>query len=110
MRPCGRVAESGHTTRRSTFSRRSIGDDLGGIAVHIGARIAGLAGEGEVLISRTVVEAVTGSGLLFEYRGAHSLEGVPEKWEIHVATTPGDSPADAGVDVRSGGNVAVDRT
>lgn len=61
------------------------GDDLGGIAVHIGARIAGLAGPSDVLTSRTVVEAVTGSGLEFELRGVHSLKGVPGEWEVHAA-------------------------
>lgn len=61
------------------------GADLGGIAVHIGARIAGLAGPSEVLTSRTVVEAVTGSGLEFELRGVHSLKGVPGEWEVHAA-------------------------
>lgn len=61
------------------------GDDLGGIAVHIGARIAGLGGAGDVLTSRTVVEAVTGSGLQFERRGVHSLKGVPGEWEVHAA-------------------------
>jgi class 3 adenylate cyclase len=62
------------------------GDDLGGIAVHIGARIAGLAGAGEVLTSRTVAEAVTGSGLDFDHRGVHELKGVPGEWEILAAT------------------------
>ena len=61
------------------------GDDLGGIAVHIGARIAGLGGAGDVLTSRTVVEAVTGSGLQFEHRGVHSLKGVPGEWEVQAA-------------------------
>ncbi len=61
------------------------GDDLGGIAVHIGARIAGLAGPGDVLTSRTVVDAVTGSGLQFVHRGVHSLKGVPGEWEIQAA-------------------------
>lgn len=62
-----------------------LGNDLGGIAVHIGARIAALAGANEVLVSRTVKEAVTGSGIDFEHRGAHDLRGVPEKWDLYVA-------------------------
>jgi len=86
---CARVRELGLEARAGVHSGECEvrGDDLGGIAVHIGARIAGLAGAGEVLTSRTVVEAVTGSGLVFEYRGAHSLKGVPEDWEIHAAVT-----------------------
>ena len=63
--------------------RRS--DDLGGIAVHIAARVAGLANEGEVLVSRTVRDLVVGSGLDFEDRGAHELKGVPEDWQIYAA-------------------------
>jgi class 3 adenylate cyclase len=54
-----------------------IGDDVAGIAVHIGARICGLAGPGEILVSRTVTDLVAGSGLRFETRGAQELAGVP---------------------------------
>ena len=61
------------------------GDDLGGIAVHIGARIAALAGPSEVLVSRTVTDAVTGSGIEFAPRGVHALKGVPGEWEILAA-------------------------
>jgi class 3 adenylate cyclase len=60
-------------------------DDLGGIAVHIAARVAALAEEGEVLVSRTVRDLVVGSGLDFEDRGAHELRGVPEDWQIYAA-------------------------
>jgi class 3 adenylate cyclase len=60
-------------------------DDLGGIAVHIAARVAALAKEGEVLVSRTVRDLVVGSGLDFEDRGAHELKGVPESWQIYAA-------------------------
>jgi class 3 adenylate cyclase len=60
-------------------------DDLGGIAVHIAARVAALANEGEVLVSRTVRDLVVGSGLDFEDRGAHELKGVPEDWQIYAA-------------------------
>lgn len=58
------------------------GDDIGGIAVHIGARVAGLAGPGEVLVSSTVRDLVAGSGLAFEDRGAHELKGVPGAWHL----------------------------
>ncbi|HEY8312195.1 MAG TPA: adenylate/guanylate cyclase domain-containing protein, partial [Gemmatimonadaceae bacterium] len=60
-------------------------NDLGGIAVHIAARVAALAKEGEVLVSRTVRDLVVGSGLDFEDRGAHELKGIPENWQIYAA-------------------------
>ena len=55
-----------------------------GIAVHIGARVAGLAGPGEVLVSRTVKDLVVGSGLRFRDRGTTELKGVPGQWELYV--------------------------
>ncbi len=61
------------------------GEDLGGIAVHIGARIAALAQPGEVLVSRTVTDLVVGSGLEFTDRGQHQLEGVPGMWPLFGA-------------------------
>jgi len=60
----------------------SVGDDLGGIAVHIAARVASLAGPGEVLVSSTVKDLVAGSGLRFVDRGMHRLKGVPEEWRL----------------------------
>ncbi|HKW91517.1 MAG TPA: adenylate/guanylate cyclase domain-containing protein [Methylomirabilota bacterium] len=60
-----------------------IGDKLSGIAVHIGARVAGLAGPGEVLVSSTVKDLVAGSGLRFRERGAHELKGVPGPWQLY---------------------------
>ncbi|OSI78925.1 adenylate/guanylate cyclase domain-containing protein [Bradyrhizobium canariense] len=59
-----------------------IGDDVGGIAVHIGARVAALAGRSEVLVSSTVKDLVAGSGLRFDDRGAQSLKGIPGEWRI----------------------------
>src|SRR5215467_5584889 len=59
-----------------------IGDDVGGIAVHIGARVAALAGAGEVLVSSTVKDLVAGSGLRFGDRGSQSLKGVPGEWHV----------------------------
>jgi class 3 adenylate cyclase/pimeloyl-ACP methyl ester carboxylesterase len=59
-----------------------IGDDVGGIAVHIGARVAALTGASEVLVSSTVKDLVAGSGLRFGDRGTHSLKGVPGEWRI----------------------------
>jgi class 3 adenylate cyclase len=54
-----------------------------GIAVHTGARVAALAGPGEVLVSRTVKDLVAGSGLVFEDRGEYELKGVPGVWRLY---------------------------
>ena len=59
-----------------------VGDDVAGMAVNIGARVGGLAGAGEVLVSRTVKDLVVGSGIEFEDRGPHELKGVPGQWEL----------------------------
>jgi class 3 adenylate cyclase len=61
------------------------GDDVAGIAVHIGARVCSLARAGEVLVSSTVKDLVSGSGLRFEDRGTHALKGVPEEWRLFSA-------------------------
>jgi class 3 adenylate cyclase len=58
------------------------GDDIGGVGVHIAARVAGLAAPGEVVASRTVVDLVAGSGIEFDDRGAHELKGVPGSWQL----------------------------
>jgi class 3 adenylate cyclase len=62
-----------------------VGEDVRGLAVHIGARIAALAGAGEVLVSRTVRDLVAGSGLTFRDRGTHVLKGVPDEWQLFAA-------------------------
>ena len=62
------------------------GDDLGGLAVHIAARVAGLASSGEVLVSGTVKDLVAGSGIDFEDRGEHELKGVPGTWGLFAVT------------------------
>jgi class 3 adenylate cyclase len=62
-----------------------VGNDLAGIAVHTGARVAGLAAPGEVLVSQTVRDLVAGSGLSFEDRGIHALKGVPNEWRLFRA-------------------------
>jgi class 3 adenylate cyclase len=59
------------------------GDAVRGIAVHIGARVAGLAGPSEVLVSSTVKDLVAGSGLMFEDAGEHELKGVPDRWHLY---------------------------
>ena len=61
-----------------------MGEDVGGIAVHIGARVASLASAGEVLVSRTVKDLVAGSGLQFADRGTQTLKGVPGDWQIYA--------------------------
>jgi class 3 adenylate cyclase len=58
------------------------GDDLAGLAVHIAARVAGLAASGEVLVSRTVRDLAGGSALRFVDGGEHELKGVPERWQL----------------------------
>jgi class 3 adenylate cyclase len=64
------------------------GDDIGGIAVHIGARVCALAGPNDVLVSSTLHDLVIGSGLEFDDRGAHQLKGVPGEWRLFaVAST-----------------------
>jgi class 3 adenylate cyclase len=64
------------------------GDDIGGIGVHIGARVSALAGPNDVLVSSTLRDLVIGSGLEFEERGAHELKGVPGEWRLFaVAST-----------------------
>ena len=65
-----------------------MGDKLGGIAVHTGARLASLAGPGEVLVSGTVKDLVAGSGVTFQDRGVELLKGVPGEWHLYaVAST-----------------------
>jgi class 3 adenylate cyclase len=61
-------------------------EDIQGIAVHIGARVAALASTGEVLVSSTVRDLVAGSGLVFEDRGAHRLKGVPDEWRLFMVS------------------------
>ena len=63
-----------------------MGQDIGGIGVHIAARVSALAGPDEVLVSRTVKDLVAGSGLEFTDRGEHELKGVPGLWRLWAAT------------------------
>ena len=64
------------------------GDDIGGIAVHIGARVSVLAGPNDVLVSSTLRDLVIGSGLEFDDRGAHQLKGVPGEWHLFAVASP----------------------
>jgi class 3 adenylate cyclase/pimeloyl-ACP methyl ester carboxylesterase len=63
--------------------------DVAGIAVHIAARVMALAGPDEVLVSRTVRDLTTGSGLAFADRGTHVLRGVPGEWDLYAVTASG---------------------
>ena len=78
IRPLGIEVRAGLHTGECEM----IDDDVGGIAVHIGARVVSLAGAGEVLVSSTVKDLVAGSGLRFGDRGSRSLKGVPGEWRI----------------------------
>jgi class 3 adenylate cyclase len=60
------------------------GDDVAGVAVHIGARVSALANAGEVLVSSTVRDLVAGSGIEFEDRGEKELRGVPGTWRLYA--------------------------
>jgi class 3 adenylate cyclase len=63
------------------------GDDIGGIGVHIGARVSALAAPNDVLVSSTLRDLVIGSGLEFEERGAHKLKGVPGEWRLFAVAS-----------------------
>ena len=80
VRPLGLEVRAGcHTGEIET-----IGDDVGGVAVHVGARVGALAGPSEVLVSSTVKDLVAGSGLVFADRGEHALKGLPDAWHLYV--------------------------
>jgi class 3 adenylate cyclase len=81
LRPLGLEIRAGLHTGEIEVA----GDEFEGLAIHIGARIAALAGPGEVLVSRTIRDLVVGSGLTFQDRGTHVLKGVPDKWQIFAA-------------------------
>jgi DNA-binding NarL/FixJ family response regulator len=65
------------------------GDDVGGIAVHLGARVVATASPGEVVVSSTVRDLVAGSGISFVDRGEHHLKGVPDRWHLYGVAEPG---------------------
>ena len=68
------------------------GDDIGGIAVHIAQRVQALAQPSEILVSRTVVDLVAGSGIGFTDRGAHALKGVSGDWHLFAVEADQPSP------------------
>jgi class 3 adenylate cyclase len=84
VRPLGLEVRAGCHTGEIEL----LGADVGGIAVHISARVAALAGPSEVLVSSTVKDLVAGSGLVFQDRGEHQLKGIPESWRLYAALSP----------------------
>jgi class 3 adenylate cyclase len=70
-----------------------LGDDIGGIGVHIAARVMSLAAPGETMVSSTVRDLVTGSGIAFDDRGTHALKGVPGEWQLLAVDRAGPSPS-----------------
>jgi len=83
VRPLGLEVRAGCHTGEIEL----LGADVGGIAVHIGARVTALAGPSEVLVSSTVKDLVAGSGLVFTDRGEHELKGVPGSWRLYRAVS-----------------------
>ncbi|MGH2704112.1 MAG: adenylate/guanylate cyclase domain-containing protein [Actinomycetota bacterium] len=73
-----------------------IDGDIGGITVHIAARVCTNAGASEVLVSRTVKDLVAGSGITFDSRGTHTLKGVPDSWELFAARDVVDLRSESG--------------
>jgi pimeloyl-ACP methyl ester carboxylesterase len=71
----------------------AIGEDLGGMAVHIGSRVSAKAAPCEVLVSSTVKDLVVGSGLAFEDAGGHELKGVPGEWRLYRVAGRQPTPA-----------------
>jgi class 3 adenylate cyclase/pimeloyl-ACP methyl ester carboxylesterase len=78
-RALGVEVRAGAHTGEITFG----GNDLAGIGVHVAARVAAMAGPGEVWASSTVKDLTAGSGLAFEDRGEHELKGVPDRWHLY---------------------------
>ena len=79
------------------------GEDIAGLAVHIGARVANLAGAGEVFVSSTVKDLVAGSGIEFAHRGDHQLKGVPGSWSLYLVRADQTDRAEPGRMGRRGG-------
>jgi pimeloyl-ACP methyl ester carboxylesterase len=81
LRPLGLQVRAGLHTGECEL----VGGDISGIAVHIAARVAAIAGPDEVVVSSTVKDLVAGSGLQFVDRGAHNLKGIPGQWRLFAA-------------------------
>jgi class 3 adenylate cyclase len=80
VRPLGLEVRAGCHTGEIEL----LGADVGGVAVHIGARVGALAGPSEILVTSTVKDLVAGSGLVFDDRGEHHLKGIPEAWHLYA--------------------------
>ena len=111
---CRRAPDLGIALRAGvhTGECEAIGDDLGGLAVHIGARVSAQASAGEVVVSGTVKDLVVGSGMQFADRGEHRLKGVPGDWRLFVLgegrPQARAAPLDAAADhMRVGDRIAV---
>jgi class 3 adenylate cyclase len=70
-----------------------IGEDIGGLAVHLAARVCAQAGTNEILVSRTIGDLVVGSGIAFEDRGTHQLKGIPGEWQLLAVAGEGSASA-----------------
>jgi hypothetical protein len=88
--PCGARASGSACSASMRCRPKSDGRTMTSrCCAHIGARIAALALPGEVLVSSTVKNLVAGAGAAFAHRGAHTLKGVPNQWEVFAASLPG---------------------
>jgi len=112
---CAAVRELGIELRAGvhTGECEAIGEDLGGLAVHIGARVGAKAQSGEVLVSGTVKDLVVGSEMHFADRGEHELQGVPGSWRLYALgderrQAPREQPLDGpAAHMRTGDRIAV---
>ena len=86
----GKAADMGLEVRTGLHTGECVarGEDLAGVAVHIGARVGSLAGPGEVLVTSTVRDLVTGAGVEFQDRGSHELKGIPGEWQLLAVPRP----------------------
>ena len=84
VRPLGLEIRAGVHTGEGELTD----DGVQGIAVHIGARVAALAGASETWVSSTVRDLVAGSGLHFEDQGEHELRGLPDRWRLYRVVAP----------------------
>jgi class 3 adenylate cyclase len=84
MRTLGVVVRSGLHTGEVELR----GDDIGGVAVHVAARVEALAGPDEVLVSQTVKDLTIGSKIEYDERGEHELKGMPGRWRVYAAREP----------------------
>lgn len=84
VRPAGRAAAGRH--REPGPGGSLVGEDIAGPSVQITARVATLARPAEILVSRTVKELVTGSGIIFAERGSYALDEPPDQWPLFAVT------------------------